>query len=187
MVNGWKHIGGYDLRGRELWRLEGGGDIPVPTPIIAGDVALITNAHGGQAPIYAVRLDANGDITDDDEAFAWRHERMGNYMQTPLVVGDLAYFCNDRGVVSVFELATGERLYQQRLGGGQSGFSGSPVAGDGKLYVTSEDGEVYVVKLGREFELLATNELDEVFMSSPAIAGNRILFRARQHLIAIGE
>ena len=187
VVNGWKHIGGYDMDGKELWRLEGGGDIPVPTPIVAGDVVLITNAHGGMAPIYAVKLTAEGNISERDEAFAWRHERMGNYMQTPIVLGDVAYFCNDRGVLSALDLASGERIYQERLGRGQSGFSGSPVAAGGNLYLTSEDGEVYVVKAGREFELLSVNELDEVFMSTPAIAGDRMLFRARKHLIAIGN
>ncbi|MEM6701596.1 MAG: PQQ-binding-like beta-propeller repeat protein [Acidobacteriota bacterium] len=187
VVNGWKHIGGYSLDGEELWRFAGGGDIPVPTPIVAGNVVLITNAHGGKAPIYAVRLDAEGALDEKPEAFAWQHERMGNYMQTPIVVGPIAYFCNDRGVLSAFDLETGDRLYQQRLGQGQSGFSGSPVAAGGNLYLTSEDGEVYVVRGGREYELLAINELDEVFMSTPAIAEDRLLFRARKHLIAIGE
>lgn len=64
IVNGWRHIGGYDLQtGQELWKLKGGGDIPVPTPVVAHELVFITNAHGRMAPIYAIRLDAQGDIT----------------------------------------------------------------------------------------------------------------------------
>ena len=193
VVNGWKHIGGYDFdTGEELWRLTGGGDIPVPTPIVADDVVLITNAHGNMAPVYAVRTTATGDISSDDprkvegEHMKWMHDRGGNYMQTPLVIGDLVYLCSDRGVMTVLELETGERVYQQRLGTGSSGFSGSPVYADGRIYYTSEDGDTHVVKTGREFELLANNELGETFMSSPAIVGDRLLMRARTHLFAIG-
>jgi outer membrane protein assembly factor BamB len=187
VVNGWKHIGGYDAAtGAELWKITGGGDIPVPTPIVVGDLILITSAHGRDRPIYAVKTTASGDVTVESEAMAWHQEKAGNYMQTPIVVGDLAYFGFDNGVVSVYEWKTGERLYQQRLGGGQTGFTASPVAGDGKVYFTSEVGDTYVLRHGRELDLVATNELGETFMSTPAIAGDTILFRARKHLIAVG-
>ena len=188
VVNGWKHIGGYDLEtGRELWRLTGGGDIPVPTPILGGNLVLITNAHGGSAPIYAVRTDARGDITGSERYLAWSHDRLGNYLQTPLVHDGIAYFCKGQGVLSALDLETGQTHYRERLGGGASGFTGSPVAAGGRLYVTSEDGDTYVVRLGREFELLATNELGETFMSSPAVSDGTLFFRARHHLIAVAE
>ena len=105
VLNGYHHIGGYDLdTGEELWRLEGGGDIPVPTPIRAADgPILITNAHGRLKPIYAVDPDAEGKLDPDHQAMLWFHERLGNYMQTPIVVGDLAYFCYDNGVVTVVD------------------------------------------------------------------------------------
>jgi outer membrane protein assembly factor BamB len=187
VVNGWKHIGGYDAKtGEELWKLTGGGDIPVPTPIVAHDLILITSAHGRERPIYAIRTDASGELTKESGAMAWHQEKAGNYMQTPIVVDDLAYFGFDNGVLSVYDVKSGERLWQERLGGGQTGFTSSPVAGDGKVYFTSEVGDTYVLKHGRSFELLATNELGETFMSTPAIAGDQILFRARRHLIAVG-
>jgi len=64
VVNGYKHIGGYDLKtGNELWRMKGGGDIPVPTPVFANDMVYVTNAHGALAPIFAIRLNATGDIS----------------------------------------------------------------------------------------------------------------------------
>jgi outer membrane protein assembly factor BamB len=190
IVNGWKHIGGYDFEtGKELWCLTGGGDIPVPTPVVADDLIFITNAHGAMAPIYAIRPGATGDITpagDQPSAhMAWMQGREGAYMQTPLVYRGLLYNCRDNGVLSVYDAKTGERQYQQRLAEGRTGFTASPVAADGKVYFTSEDGDVHVVKAGPTFELLATNSVAEVAMATPAISEGRLYFRTRGHLVAI--
>ncbi len=187
VVNGWKHIGGYDFAsGRELWKMAGGGDIPVPTPVLSGNLVVITSAHGTARPIYAIRLDAEGDI-QDTEYVAWQQERAGNYMQTPIVVHGIGYFCFDNGILSAYEMESGELLYKQRLGSGRSGFSGSAVADADKLFFTSEDGDTYVVATGREYRELAVNELGETFMSTPAITGNTLLLRGRSHLFAFGE
>jgi outer membrane protein assembly factor BamB len=157
-VNGWKHIGGYDLEtGEEVWYFEGGGDIPVPTPILTEDLIVITNAHGGKAPIYAIRRNARGDLTlgegeSSNEGIAWSTDRDGGYMQTPVVVGDYLYVCRDNGVVGCYRVATGEEVYRHRLGrGGTSGFSGSAVATPEHLYFTNETGDVFVVRTGPEF------------------------------------
>ena len=193
LVNGWKHIGGYDAKtGQEVWKLKGGGDIPVPAPVVAHDLVFITNAHGPGSPIYAVRTSAKGDISlpegkTSSEQVAWSIERGGNYMQTPLVYGDLLYTCRDNGVLSVYRARTGERLYQERLGGGSTGFSASPVAADGKVYFTSEEGDVYVVRAGERFDLLAKNALGEITMASPAVSEGVLYFRTRSHLVAVGK
>ncbi len=188
VLNGYHHIGGYDFdTGEELWRLEGGGDIPVPTPIRAGDgPILITNAHGRLKPIYAIDPDAVGNLDPDHEAMVWFHERLGNYMQTPIVVGDLAYFCYDNGVVTVVDWRTGERLNQKRLGRGASGFSASAVAAGGRIYFNSEVGDVYVIEPGPELNEIAVNELGETLMATPAISDGVIYFRARRHMVAVG-
>ena len=191
VVNGWKHIGGYDLAtGKEVWRMTGGGDIPVPTPISAHGLIFITNAHGGKSPIFAVRPSAAGDITlkDGETAnahIAWSAARDGAYMQTPLVYGDLLYVCKDNGVLAVFDAKTGERHYQARLADGRTGFSASPVASNGRLYFTSEEGDVYVIKAGPVFEQLAVNPLGEVAMATPAISDGVMFFRTRGHLVAV--
>lgn len=192
LVNGWKHIGGYDAsNGREIWRLHGAGDIPVPAPVVAHGLAFFTSAHGPGSPIYAVRLDAQGDVSlaageATNRHVAWSVERGGAYMQTPLVYGDHLYTCRDNGVLTCYRARTGERLYQERLGGGGAGFTASPVAGDGKLYFTSEEGDVYVVAAGPRFELLARNALGETTLATPAIAQGTLLFRTRSHLVAVG-
>lgn len=193
IVNGHKHIGGYDTAtGKELWKLRGGGDIPVPTPVAGHGLIFITNAHGGKSPIYAVRTSATGDLTLDDgsprkDDVPWSTSRRGNYMPTPLVYGNHLYCSNDGGILTCYVAKTGEMLYRNRLGAGRSGFTASPVAADGKIYVTSEEGDVHVVESGPEFKLVATNAMNEVCMATPAISGGMLLFRTRGHLIAIAE
>jgi outer membrane protein assembly factor BamB len=193
-VNGWKHIGGYDLQtGAEVWRFAGGGDIPTPTPIVAHDMVFITNAHGNMAPIYAVRKSAEGviDLAEGESTsggIAWSTTRDGAYMQTPIVVGDLLYVCRDNGVVGCYRAKTGEEVYRQRLGkGGTAGFSASAVSADGKIYFSGETGEVYVVRAGEKYELLAVNEMDEILMATPAISDGVLFFRTRGHIVAVGE
>ena len=191
IVNGYKHTGGYDVRtGKELWRLKGGGDIPVPTPVVAHGLVFITNAHGPMAPIYAIRLNATGDISltaneSSNQFVAWSYPRDGAYMSTPLVYGDYLYNTRINGVLNCYEAKTGTRAYQQRLGGGTSGFSASPVAGDGKVYIPSEDGDIYVVKAGPAFELVSRNTMGEICMASPAISGGVLYFRTQSHVVAV--
>lgn len=193
IANGFRHIGGYDLRsGKELWKLSNAGDIPVPTPIVAHDLIFITSAHGKLSPIYAIHANATGDITlksdqTTNQFIAWSTKRGGNYMQTPIVVGDYLFCGRDHGVVTCFTAKTGEQHYSERLGTGRSGFTASPVSADGKLYFTSEQGAVYVLKAAPKFELLATNQLGEPCMATPAISGNAIFFRTRDHLMCVNN
>ena len=193
LINGYKHIGGYDAAtGKEIWRLKGGGDIPVPTPIVAHDLVFITNAHGRLAPIYAIRLDATGDISLEENAtsnkyVAWSIPRDGAYMITPLVYGDYLYSCKNNGVIYCFDAKTGARIYQERLGDGTTGFTASPVAAAGKLYFSSEDGDIYTIKAGPKFEVLAKNAMGEICMATPAISEGILYFRTQGHVVAIAE
>jgi outer membrane protein assembly factor BamB len=191
IANGYKEAAGYDAKtGVRIWNLSGGGDIPVPTPVVANDLIFLTSAHGSMSPIYAVRLTATGDISLKglvplNPHVAWSEARAGAYMQTPLVYGDYLYICQDSGVLSCYEAKTGKRIYQTRLGTGATGFSASGVAADGKLYYTSEEGDVYVVKAGSQFQLMATNSLGEICMATPAISEGALYFRTRENLVAI--
>jgi len=191
IVNGYKHAGAYDLEtGKEIWRLQGGGDIPVPTPVVGHGLVFLTSAHGPIAPIYAIRLNAAGDISlkpgeTSNQFVAWSYAREGSYMSTPVVYGDYVYSIRINGVLICYNARTGERMYQTRLGGGSSGFSASPVAGDGKIYVASEDGDVFVVKAGPAFELIATNVMADVCMASPALSKGVVYFRTKSHVVAV--
>ena len=190
ILNGYKHMGGYDAAtGEELWRLAGGGDIPVPTPIFSDDLVYLTSAHGRPAPIYAVRLDATGDITPGEAAgqhVAWSHSKGGNYMQTPLLYGEHLYLCTDGGVASCLIARTGERVYRQRLDV-RAGYTASPVAADEKIYFTAETGDVVVLEAGPEPKVLAINPLGETCLSTPAIARGTLFFRTRHHLVAVSR
>jgi outer membrane protein assembly factor BamB len=193
VVNGWRHIGGYDFAtGKEVWKLRGGGDIPVPVPVIGEGLIFITNAHGPMSPIYAIRETATGDISLEPNQTSsphvvWAALRDGAYLISPVLYQGLLYVSKSNGVINVFEAKTGERVYQERLGNGTTGFTASIVAGDGKVYFTSEEGDVYVVKAGRQFELLATNPLGELVLSTPAPSDGMIYFRTNKSLMAIGR
>lgn len=193
VVNGWKHIGGYDLEtGKELWKMVGGGDIPVPTPVIGQGLIFVTNAHGRFSPVYAIRPTAKGDITLESPAtsntgIAWSNRRGGAYMQTPLVYGDYLYVCRDNGVLSCYDAKTGKAIYDERLGTGRTGFTASAVAAEGKLYFTSEEGEIYVVKAGPTFQVLGVNTMGEVCMATPALSEGGLYFHTQGHLVAIGK
>lgn len=193
LVNGWRHSGGYDLEtGAEIWRLDGGGDIPVPTPILGHGMVYLTSAHGSFRPIRAIRLTATGDITPEsieeaNDAIAWVHPRKGSYLKTPVLVGDYIFSLDTIGIARCFDALNGEVLYEERLDRDAGGFTASPVCAGDHLYFASETGTVYVVPAKPEFEILATNELGETCLSTPAISDGTLYFRTRHHVMAIGE
>ena len=191
-VNGWHHSGGYDFTtGRELWKYDGGGDIPVPTPIVSENLIYFTSAHGRMRPMRAIRADATGDLTPDESGalkpgVAWNHDRRGNYMQTPIVVGGLLFGCADTGLLTCFDAKTGEVRFSERLSMASEGYTASPVSDGRHLYFTSELGNVFVVPATATFSVAAKNELGETCLSTPAIADGALFFRTRGHLVAVG-
>ena len=193
IVNGFKHVGGYDVStGSELWRMKGGGDIPVPTPLFVEISSSSPTPMARRRRFSPCELSASGDIsleagTASSSHIVWSQQREGAYMQTPVVYQDLLYVCRDNGVLSVYEAETGKRLYQQRLADGRTGFSASAIAGDGKLYYSSEEGSVLVVKAGPTFELLEENAMGETVMATPAISEGSIFIRTRTRLVSIGR
>lgn len=193
VVNGWKQIGGYDFaNGRQLWQLEGGGDIPVPAPLVAHGLAFLTSAHGKFRPLRAVRLDASGNITppdvgDTNAAVVWCHPRAGSYMQTPIVVGDLLWSCDWMGVLTCVDARTGRLHYSERLGKGGQAFTASPVAAKDRLYFTDEGGAVFVIAASEKFQVLAVNQLGGPCLSTPAVSAGTIYFRTTEKIVAVGE
>ena len=192
VVNGWKHMGGYDFEtGKEIWRMSGGGDIPAPTPVIAHDLIFINNAHGRYSPIYAVKTNAVGDITLGEneytnESIVWSIKRGGAYMQTPLIYGDYLYNLRGNGSLSVYKATSGDLMYKESLGS-VGGFSASAVAAGDNIYCLAEKGDVFVVKAGPEFQPIAHNNMNDILMATPAISGNVLYFRAQKSVIAIGK
>lgn len=190
IVNGFKHIGGYDFKtGKELWKISGGGDIPVPTPVISGELVYINSAHGRLSPIYAIRLNSKGEISlqgesTSNESIVWSVRRGGSYMQTPLVYGEFLYNLQWNGALSCYRALTGEIVYTRQLGK-MVPFSASGVAAEGKLYFASEEGDIFVVKAGPEFEVLATNAMGDECMATPAISEGTLFIRTHHFLFAV--
>ena len=183
---------GYDAAtGKELWRFSGNSEIAIPTPIVGGELVFIANGYRGVQPIRAVRHGATGDITlKGDEttnaSIAWSTRQGGPYIPTPVIYRDLLYVLRDAGIFSAYDLTTGARLYQERLGVTNGSFTASPIAADGKLYLTSEDGDVFIVRAGPKYEVVGTSTIGEVVMASPAVADGVLYFRGLKHLVAIG-
>jgi len=193
IVNGFKHIGAYDVQtGAEIWNLKGGGDVPVPTAVVAHDMAYITNAHGRMRPIYAISLDARGDISlqegqTSNQYVRWSHPRNGAYMPSPLVYGDYLYVANNVGVLTCCNARTGEVVYRARIAGRRGSYSASPVAADGKLYFTDEEGDIHILEAGPKYKYLGTNPIGGLCLATPAIVDDMLIVRSSRHLYGIGD
>lgn len=192
VVNGYKHRGAYDLyNGEEIWRMSGGGDIPVPTPIVWKDLIFFNSAHGPNAPLMAVRNTVKGELgypESEDEPgkdFAWFYNRQGAYMTSVLVYGDLLYRLRWNGNLSCFDARTGALLYRETVH--PTSFIACPVASDGKIYMVSENGDLYVAKAGKSYELLKKIPLGEVSLVTPGITEGMLILRTASRLIAVGE
>lgn len=188
VANGYMNMCGYDFEtGKEIWKLGNGGDIPTPTPVIANDLIYLNGAHGKFSPIFAVRPNASGDITlapdsTKNKYIAWSVKRGGAYMQTPLVYDGYLYNLQGNGLLTCFDALNGELKYKESL---REAFTASGVAADGKLYFSSEEGNIYVIKAGPVFEQLAKNPMKDICMATPAISGNALFFRTQHFLAAV--
>ncbi len=191
IANGGRYIRGYDpLTGKELWRFsDNDTQVKMQAPQIANDLIYITGGYPAGRAMYVFRPGANGDISlksgEETNAFlAWKSSKGSPYTPTPIVYGDQFYVVADNGVLSSYDAKTGALIYQQRL---PSSFSASPVAADGKLYLASEDGDVFVVKAGRKFELLHKNVMGQPLMATPALTQGMLIVRADDVIYALGE
>ena len=187
ITNGGKYIRAYDpATGKELWRMpDSATQVKVPTPVVAGNAVILTGGYPpGGRPIYAIRPGGSGELTPS--ALAWSTPNGAPYTGTPLVHEGIVYACTDNGILSAYDAKSGERIYRSRVSEAAAGFSASPVAASGRLYLTSEEGDIFVVKAGRTFELLATNRMGEIAMATPALSGNMLVIRTQGHLFAVG-
>lgn len=191
-VNGFKHRGGYDfLTGEEVWRMSGGGDIPIPTPVVGRDLIYFNSAHGRLSPVLAVKKSATGDITlkedeTSNEGVEWSYQRGGAYIQSMLLYNNYIYNTRLNGQVQCFNALTGEEIYREKIGKAEF-FLSSPVASDGKIYITSVPGVVYILDSGPEFRITGEFQLGDVCMTTPAITDGMMIFRTEHNLVAVGK
>jgi outer membrane protein assembly factor BamB len=192
VTNAANFIRGYNPHtGEELWRLGGSSMITAPTPIFTEDFIVVTSGRRPEQPIFVLRPGARGDITLDSdqttsEHVVWSLQRRGPYMPTPLIYDGILYVLSNNGVFDAYDLESGEEIYRSRVPHLGSGFSSSPVAADGRIYLSNEDGDMVVLAVGREFEHVATNPMGELLMATPAISEGVMYVRSMNSVFAIG-
>jgi outer membrane protein assembly factor BamB len=193
VTNASNFIRAYDPRGgHELWRLGGSSKITAPTPIFADNLIVVASGRAPERPLVAVRPGSRGDLTlasakTNSDAIAWSHAGRGSYMPTPLAYRGLLYVLANNGVFDAYDLKTGKEIYRQRLPLVGSGFSASPVAADGKIYLSNEDGDMLVIRAGPSFDHIATNAIGELLMATPALSEGVMYVRGAASLFAIGS
>jgi outer membrane protein assembly factor BamB len=191
VINAAPFIQGYDpSNGKELWRLGPSSTNTTPTPIVGEGLIFVANGYNPIKPIYAVVPGSRGDLTLKEgvtrsDAIAWSNLRDGPYMATPLLYRGIFYVVSTRGVLTAFEPRTGKQIYQQRIAPG--GYSASPIAADGRIYVASEAGEIFTIRAGRDFEILARNLMDETTMATPALAAHTLFVRTEHMVWALAD
>lgn len=185
IANGSNRIRGYDpATGVERWNLGGSSKITAPTPVFAEGLFVIASGRAPERPIFAVRAGSRGEISPAN-GLAWSHIRRGPYMPTPLIYRGLIYVLNNDGPLACYDLHTGAERYYLRLPHRGDGFSASPVAGNGRIYLAGENGEVHVLDAGPEYRDPVTNELGEPILATPAISDGVLYIRGARHLFAI--
>ena len=193
VTNASNFIRGYNPdTGAELWRLGGSSKITAPTPVFSNDLVIVASGRAPERPIFAIKPGGLGDITPvasepSSANVVWRKTGRGSYMPTPIIYGDIVHVLGNAGLFDAYDLATGGEIYRQRIEHGGSGFSASPVAADGRIYLSSEDGDIFVVQTGPAFQQLSRNPMGEPLMSTPALAGEAMYVRGEKHLFAIGK
>jgi outer membrane protein assembly factor BamB len=160
--------------------------------VFADDLIVVASGRRPEAPIFVIRAGATGDITLAGEQkssahVVWTRQRSGSYMPTPLIYQGYLYILQNQGILACYDLQTGEQKYQERIPHQGSGFSASPVASDSKIYLPSEDGDIFVVRAGPKFELAGTNRIGQPLMATPAISEGVMFIRAQSDLFAVSR
>ncbi len=170
----------YDPRtGREMWMARYLAWSAAPRPVYGRGLALILTGLG-ETELWGIRVGGRGDVTDTH--VAWKVGKSAAKTASPVIVDDLLYMVNDDGAATCVEIATGNVVWKERLGGN---YAASPIYADGRLYFCNQQGKSLVLNPGRTLEVLATNELENGCMASPAVSGKALFLRTKTHLYRI--
>lgn len=188
LVTSATRVRSNDLRtGKLIWEAGGLGANAIPAVVNVNDEMVVAMTGYRDPNLLAIRLGGTGDITGDSEYVKWTNDRGNAYSASPVLHDGILYFVTDRGLVSAFDVVTGAKHYHQQRLPQTYTFKASPVAARGKLYLASEEGDVIVLKLGTEYEVLAVNEMgDEMFVASPVIVDSKLYLRSQDELFCIG-
>jgi len=185
IASGTESIVSYDpATGKELWTHKGVESNAIPSPVANSEFVYLVAGYPAKIAM-AIRLGQSGDLTGTPNV-PWKYAKGTAYVPSPILYGDYLYLTTDRGILTCIDAKTGEVKYE----GGRipipATFTASPVAFDGKILMTSEDGDTFIVKAGPKHEIIGTNSVGEPVYASPAMADGRIYIRGEKNLYAIG-
>ena len=174
------HVRSYDAdTGSELWRVDGMHQQCIPSPVVMGDLLIACSGEN----TMAIRL--TGDTGDLSKSHvSWKSKKVSAFLPSPLLYEGLIYVPADREFVTCVDAKTGKQVWKERVG---RDFYACPVAAAGRVYFTAREGVVKVVRTGREFEVLAENDMGEPIVASPAISSGQIFLRGEKNLFCIGK
>ena len=187
VVSATRKVRSYDAQtGRVLWESAGLGANVIPAPVHQNGTVYLMSGYR-DPKLLAIKLGKEGDLTNSD-SILWSHTRGLAYTTSPVLFEDKLYVVTDNGMISAFNALTGEPYYHQTRLPKAATVKASPVGANGKLYQATEDGDVFVLKMGDKFEVTATNTLaDQIFIASPVIVGGEIFLRGQNTLFCISE
>jgi outer membrane protein assembly factor BamB len=170
--------------GAELWRAKGLDSNAVPSPVVAGDVVVLSAGYPAKLAM-AIRAGGSGDVTGTSRIL-WKYDKGTAYVPSPIAYRDLVYLVSDKGILTCIDARTGAVRYEGGRVPVPATVMASPVAYDGKILISSMEGDTFVIKAGPVHEVLKTNSIGEAIAASPAISQGRIFIRGESHLFAIG-
>ena len=181
IVSGTENLIAYDPRtGKELWKTEGVGGNSVHTPVFGHGMVFVSTGYPTKN-VMAVRLNPAA----GEDQVAWTYKKGTGYIPNTILYGDYLYFMTDSGLLTCLDAVTGKPQYEAKRFPNPGHFAAAPVAFDGKVLITSQDGDTYVLKAGPVHEVIGTNSLGEGVVASLAIAGDSIYIRSEKNLCRI--
>lgn len=178
--------------GELLWSLGPNSEVVVATPVAGEGMAYVTAGYPPVRPVYAIRAGSRGDLTLADDAsssaaVAWSHNRGGTYLPTPILYRGHFVTLNNNGILTAYRASDGAEVHRARVGASGTSFTASPVAADGRLYLISEEGDVFVIRGEPGYELLTKVSMGEVVMATPAISDGLMVVRTLGHVVGVAE
>jgi outer membrane protein assembly factor BamB len=172
--------------GKVIWECGGLGANAIPAPVTAKGVVYVMSGYR-DPNLLAIRLGRQGDLTSSD-AVLWTNTRGNSYTPSPVLHDDKLYFVSDNGTISCLNAQTGQPYYAQQRLPKPCSIKASPVGINGKLYISTEEGDVFVIRMGEKYEALATNSLpNQMFIATPAVAGGSLYLRGQNTLFCIRQ
>jgi outer membrane protein assembly factor BamB len=184
VTSGNETVIAYDpATGKELWRHKGVESNAIPSPVANREMVFVS-AGFPEKVVMAINLGVSGDL---GESVVWKYTKGTAYVPSPILYGEYLYLTTDRGILTCLDAKTGEVKYE----GGRlpipATFTASPIAFEGKILLTSEDGDTFVIKAGPKHEILGTNSVGEPVYASPAVADGKIFIRGEKNMYCVQQ